>query len=110
MALASERCVPCGGGAEPMTRAETEARMAEIPGWTLEDGGTRIERTFRFEDFAGALDFVREVGAAAEAEQHHPDIELGWGRCTVSFRTHRIRGLHRNDFVMAAKVNAIAGG
>ncbi len=81
--------------------------LREIPGWSLEEGATKIRRTFRFRDFARALEFANKVGDLAEGEGHHPDIMVGWGYCTVVFQTHKIRALHENDFIMAAKVNAI---
>lgn len=71
------------------------------------EGIPRLERAFRFPDFAGAMDFARRVGAAAEAADHHPSLLVEWGRVTVSWWTHKIRGLHRNDFVMAAKTDAL---
>lgn len=107
MRLENESCVPCRGGIPPLSPAEAEGLIGEIPGWSLEDGATKIVRKFRFDDFAKALEFVRRVGEVAESQQHHPDISFGWGYCTVAFRTHRIHGLHENDFIMAAKVNAL---
>jgi 4a-hydroxytetrahydrobiopterin dehydratase len=68
-----------------------------------------IERRFRFKEFSSAMEFARKVGELAEREGHHPDIAFGWGYCTVSFQTHKIHGLHENDFIMAAKVNALSG-
>lgn len=107
MTLESRKCVPCRGGVPALTAADAQAFLAEIPGWTLEEGATLIRRTFRFRDFAGAMAFANRVAAAAEEEAHHPDLTVGWGFCTVAFRTHAIRGLHENDFIMAAKVNAL---
>jgi 4a-hydroxytetrahydrobiopterin dehydratase len=109
MALNDEKCVPCRGNVEPLTRAEAETLAAGLPGWTLDEDAASIARKFRFGDFASALAFVQRVGAVAEAEGHHPDIAFGWGYCTVTFRTHKIRGLHRNDFIMAARVDEVAG-
>jgi 4a-hydroxytetrahydrobiopterin dehydratase len=91
----------------PLTRAEAERFLVETPGWTLGDDATSIERTFRFADFAAAMAFVRRVADLAEAEGHHPDVAFGWGYCRVVFQTHKIKGLHENDFIMAAKVNGI---
>lgn len=106
--LAKKSCVPCHSGGAPMTRAEAESMLAHVPGWRLEDEATRIERRYRFGDFAAALDFVDAIGAVAEAEGHHPDISFGWGYATVSLQTHAIKGLHENDFVLAAKVEEAA--
>lgn len=108
MSLVEKRCVPCRGGIPPLPREDAEQLLAETPGWSLDDRATSIERTFRFPDFAAALAFVNRVGALAEAEDHHPDVSFGWGYCRVLFQTHKIKGLHENDFVMAAKVNRLA--
>jgi len=82
---------------------------AGFPGLRLDArGGFKgIRREFRFRNFAEAMRFARQVGEIAEAEGHHPDLSVGWGYCTVRFRTHSIRGLHENDFIMAAKVNRL---
>ena len=90
-----------------MSREEAESMLREIPGWDLEEDATKIRRSFRFRDFAQAMEFARKVGDLAEGEGHHPDIAMVWGYCTVVFQTHKIRGLHGNDFIMAAKVNAL---
>lgn len=71
------------------------------------DGIKRLERTFKFGNFADALAFTNEVGAAAEAEGHHPVLELTWGRATVTWYTHKIKGLHQNDFIMAVKTDEL---
>jgi 4a-hydroxytetrahydrobiopterin dehydratase len=109
MKLEEMICVPCRGGVAPLTAAEAEEKIAELPGWTVEDAATRISRTFRFPDFVSALGFARKVGAIAQEQKHHPDLALGWGYCKVSFQTHKIHGLHENDFIMAARVNGAAG-
>lgn len=108
MTLAEKTCVPCKGGIPPMPKDEARSYMEQVPGWELSEAGDRIARRFAFADFAAALAFVNGVGALAEEEQHHPDIAFGWGYAEVTFFTHKIRGLHENDFVMAAKVNAFA--
>jgi 4a-hydroxytetrahydrobiopterin dehydratase len=109
MGLAEKACVPCRGGVSPLAVEEAQRYLAETPGWTLAGGASRIERRFRFKEFVSAMEFARKVGDLAEREGHHPDVAFGWGYCTVSFQTHRIHGLHENDFIMAAKVNALAG-
>ena len=109
MALTAKTCTPCRGGVPPLDHAEAQRLSAETPGWTLTDDATRIERTFRFPDFASALRLVQRIAELAEAEGHHPDITFGWGYCRVVFYTHKIKGLHENDFIMAAKVNQLAG-
>ena len=108
MGLTTKTCVPCKGGVPPLTAHEAERYLGEAPGWALAAGATRIERRFTFGDFAAALDFVNKIGGLAEAEGHHPDISFGWGYCDIVFYTHKIKGLHENDFIMAAKVNELA--
>ena len=108
MPLTAKTCTPCRGGIPPLPRADAEQLLAETPGWSLAPDATSIERTFKFPDFAAALALVDRVGELAEAEGHHPDISFGWGYCRIVFQTHKIKGLHENDFVMAAKVNVLA--
>jgi 4a-hydroxytetrahydrobiopterin dehydratase len=105
--LAEKKCTPCRGGVPPLTQAEAERFQSQIPNWELRDDAHRIERTFRFSNFPGALRFVREVGELAENEGHHPDISFGWGYATISLRTKKIKGLHENDFIMASKIDRI---
>ena len=107
-ALAQKSCTPCRGGIPPLTRAEAEALQRQAPYWSLADDAGRIERTYRFKNFAEALGFVEQAGALAEAESHHPDISFGWGYATVSLRTKKIKGLHENDFIMATKLDRLA--
>jgi 4a-hydroxytetrahydrobiopterin dehydratase len=108
MGLGAKTCTPCRGGIPPLPRRDAERLVAETPGWTLSDDATRIERTFKLPDFAAALAFVNRIGELAEAEGHHPDLAFGWGYCRIVFYTHKIKGLHENDFIMAAKVNRLA--
>ena len=107
-ALVEKTCTPCRGGIPPLTRAEAEELLPQAPEWALMDNAHRIEKTFRFGNFREALAFVQKVGELAEAEGHHPDISFGWGYGTVSLRTKKIKGLHENDFIMAAKINRLA--
>ena len=82
--------------------------LTRVPDWHLVEDGGKIERTFQFGNFREALDFAREVGELAETERHHPEIAFGWGHATISLRTKKIKGLHENDFIMAAKIDRIA--
>jgi 4a-hydroxytetrahydrobiopterin dehydratase len=107
MSLTQKTCVPCQGGIPPLGKVQAQDLMAQVPGWTLSDAGDRITRRFGFDDFRAAISFVDRVGALAEEEQHHPDILFGWGYAEITFFTHKIKGLHENDFIMAAKVNAL---
>jgi 4a-hydroxytetrahydrobiopterin dehydratase len=108
--LAQMTCVACRRDAPTVSDAEIAQLHPQIPDWTIEevDGVKRLQRVFRFEDFAQALEFTRRVGELAEEEGHHPALLTEWGRTTVSWWTHKIKGLHRNDFVMAAKTDRSA--
>ncbi len=101
-------CTPCRGGIPPLGAEEVQAYLADLPDWHATEDNRRIERRWRFADFASALKFVDEVGAIAEGEGHHPDICFGWGYATVTLQTHKIGGLHENDFIMAAKIDGLA--
>jgi 4a-hydroxytetrahydrobiopterin dehydratase len=107
-ALVEKTCTPCRGGIPPLSREEAEEYRRQAPDWALADDGTRIERTYRFKNFREAFGFVEQAAALAEAEMHHPDISFGWGYATVSLRTKKIKGLHENDFIMAAKLDRLA--
>ncbi len=109
--LAAGKCVPCRGGEPTLTEAEIEDLMLHVIGWQVKevDGVKRLERVFKLKDFAEALAFTDKVGAAAEEEGHHPLIVTEWGRVTIQWWTHKIKGLHRNDFIMAAKTDEIYG-
>lgn len=104
------KCIPCRGGEPPLDFLEINRLMPQVPGWELAQVGgvQRLQRTFKFKDFAQALAFTNQVGALAEAEDHHPALLTEWGKVTVSWWTHKIGGLHRNDFIMAAKTNTLA--
>ncbi len=93
-----------------MTDDEIAAVAREVPAWRIveRDGVRRLERSFRFKDFASALAFTDQIGSAAESEGHHPAVLTEWGRVTVTWWTHKIRGLHRNDFIMAARTDVLA--
>jgi 4a-hydroxytetrahydrobiopterin dehydratase len=105
--LFNERCVACEGGVPPLTRTEAEALCSAVPGWILSTESTHISRTYTFKDFAEALAFVNTVGAIAEGDGHHPDIHLtSWNKVRIDLSTHAIRGLSRNDFIVAAKIDA----
>jgi 4a-hydroxytetrahydrobiopterin dehydratase len=105
--LAGKKCVPCRGGEPLLTEAEIDALKPFVPLWRIKDvdGIKRLERIFKLKNFAEALAFTNQIGAIAEAEGHHPLIVTEWGRVTVQWWTHVIRGLHNNDFIMAAKTD-----
>lgn len=104
--LAGRSCVPCKKGTPPLTSAEIEPLLAQLDDWRVIDGH-HLERTIKFRDFASALAFVNDVGAIAEAEGHHPDIHLAWGRVRIEIWTHAIDGLSESDFVLAAKIDRV---
>lgn len=108
--LVEKSCTPCRGGVPPLAPDAAEALRRQTPDWALRDDGRRIERRFGFGSFAEAFAFVRQVAALAEAEGHHPDVCFGWGYVTVSLQTKKIKGLHENDFIMAAKLDRLAAG
>jgi len=108
-ALAQKTCTPCRGGVDPLSLDEAERLRTQAPEWTLLDDAHKIQRTFRFGNFREALTFVNSVGELAESEGHHPDITFGWGYVTVLLYTHKIKGLHENDFIMAAKIDRLLG-
>lgn len=99
------RCTACRGGEQPLSRAEIEDYLPQVPEWKLEkqNGSYSLEQSFRFPDFSAALEFTNRIGKLSEKEGHHPSILTEWGRVSVRWWTHKIRGLHRNDFIMAAK-------
>jgi 4a-hydroxytetrahydrobiopterin dehydratase len=107
MGLAQQTCVPCQGGIEPLGLEKATQYLDQVPGWKLSEAGDQLVRQFKFDDFAKSLDFVNGVGALAEREGHHPDISFGWGYANIVFYTHKIGGLHENDFIMAAKTNGL---
>ena len=107
--LSSKRCTPCEGGVKPLTRDEAEKLMREIPLWKLREDGGEIVRTFLFKDFYETMGFVNALAYLANREGHHPDLEVGYGRCVVRYHTHAIGGLSQNDFICAAKINRLLG-
>ncbi len=107
--LTEQKCEACRLGSPPATAEEIATFLPQIPEWeiiTITDI-ERLSRTYRFGNFAEALDFTNRVGALAEAERHHPAIITEWGKVTVQWWTHKIKGLHRNDLIMAAKTDAL---
>ena len=104
--LSSRHCVPCHGGVPRLTGEEIAPLLSQLRGWdAIEEH--HLAKEYKFPNFADALAFVNRVGRIAEAEGHHPDIAFGWGYATVSLYTHKIKGLHENDFIMAAKLDRI---
>jgi 4a-hydroxytetrahydrobiopterin dehydratase len=105
--LAARDCVPCRGGVPALGRAVQKVLLAQIHrDWRIVDAH-HLERDLRFPDFATALAFVNRVGALAESQGHHPDVDFGWGRVRISIWTHAIDGLTESDFVLAAKIDRL---
>ena len=116
--LLKKKCVPCEGGAEPLTKGEALDYMAEVPGWTLtwEDKnpapeqarfGARISKEYKFKDFIGAINFVEPAADVLEMVENHPDIHIHYNKVLLELWTHAIGGLSENDFIVAAKVDAV---
>jgi 4a-hydroxytetrahydrobiopterin dehydratase len=107
--LTQQTCVACRKGEPTVTDAEAAELHRQVPDWELieVDGIKRLRRVFSADDFAQALEFTNRVGELAEAEGHHPALLTEWGSTTVTWWTHKIRGLHRNDFIMAAKTDEL---
>jgi 4a-hydroxytetrahydrobiopterin dehydratase len=105
--LVGEKCVPCRGGVPPLKGEELDTLVRDLGGaWRVVDEH-HLEKNFTFPDFAQALSFTNAIGAIAEREGHHPDISLAWGRVGITLWTHKVDGLTRSDFVLAAKIDAI---
>ena len=108
--LTQQRCEACRRDSPRVTPEEIEALKPQIPDWEIveRNGIPRLRRVFRFPDYVQSLAFTQRVGELAEAESHHPAILTEWGKVTVAWWTHSIGGLHRNDFIMAAKTDRLA--
>ncbi|MGH9514342.1 MAG: 4a-hydroxytetrahydrobiopterin dehydratase [Terriglobales bacterium] len=107
--LAAKVCVPCRGGVPPLKGKELAAlheRLSDSAEWNVANEH-HITRTYKFQDFKQALDFVNRVGVVAEAQGHHPDILLTWGKAEITLWTHKIDGLTESDFIMAAKIDGL---
>ena len=107
--LVQMKCVACRAGEPVMTEVEIADYRPQVPEWTLFewDDIPQLERAFKVRNFKEAMAFANKVGDLAEAEGHHPAILTEWGKVTVTWWTHKINGLHRNDFIMAAKTDAL---
>ena len=106
--LSQKKCVPCEGGVAALTRAEAEKYLAKLnSAWKLADDTKSLRRELKFKDFYRAMSFTNAVAHMANIEDHHPDLEVGWGYCRITYSTHAIGGLSENDFICAAKVDEI---
>jgi 4a-hydroxytetrahydrobiopterin dehydratase len=105
--LSQLKCVACRGGDPKLTEAEIAELVPQVPDWQIIeiDGINRLQRVFKLKNFVEALDFANKVGVIAEEEDHHPMLVVEWGRLTIQWWTHVVKGLHQNDFIMAAKTD-----
>ena len=105
--LREQHCRPRSGPA--LARTEAQRLLAELRGWTLDDNATAIDRSFKFKNYYETIACVNALAWIAHREDHHPDLEVGYNRCRVRFSTHSVKGLSENDFICAAKIDALAG-
>ena len=105
--LTDKHCKPCEGDVEAMRRSEAEAMMDQIPGWELSEDAKIVSRRFEFKGFYRTMAFINAMAWIASSEDHHPDFSAGYNYCDIDFTTHAIDGLSENDFICAARVNAL---
>jgi 4a-hydroxytetrahydrobiopterin dehydratase len=108
--LTEKKCKPCEGGVQPLSRTAAQALMQQLqPQWQLAEDGKSLHREWKFKNFYHTMSFVNAAAHIANAEDHHPDLEVGYGYCRMKYSTHAIGGLSENDFICAAKVDALPG-
>jgi 4a-hydroxytetrahydrobiopterin dehydratase len=105
--LAARRCKPCEGGMAPLTPAQAQELLRQLSGWTLAADAKTLRREFVFRDLYRTMSFVNALAHVANIEDHHPDLEVGYNYCHVTYTTHAVGGLSENDFVCAAKIDLI---
>lgn len=105
--LLKKKCIPCEAGGKPLARADAQDYLDELIGWTMNEEATKISKEYKFQDFIGAINFVERVADVAEEEGHHPDIHVHYNKVTLELWTHKVGGLTENDFIIAAKVDAM---
>jgi len=106
--LAEKRCTPCEGGIAPLTAAEASALRAQLhPDWEIAADAKSLKRALRFRDFYRTMSFVNALAHVANLEDHHPDLEVGYDYCRITYTTHAIQGLSQNDFICAAKIDRL---
>lgn len=107
--LTQKHCKPCEGGIAPLSRPDAEAMLKQLnPAWRLAEDGKSIRREWKFRNFFHTMSFVNAAAHIANTEDHHPDMEIGYGYCRMTFNTHAIGGLSENDFICGAKVDGLA--
>jgi len=107
--LAAGKCVPCRGGEPPLAEVEIAELLVHVPQWEIvtQHNIPRLQRVFKFNNYAQAVEFANKIAGVAEEEDHHPLLILEWGRVTIQWWTHVVKGLHQNDFIMTAKTDEI---
>ncbi|HSW69070.1 MAG TPA: 4a-hydroxytetrahydrobiopterin dehydratase [Gammaproteobacteria bacterium] len=105
--LQSKHCVPCEGGVPALTKQKAEDLLKKLNNWQVNSEGSKITRRFDFKNFYKTMAFVNAIAWIANQENHHPDMEVGYNYCVVHYTTHAISGLSENDFICAAKVDAL---
>jgi 4a-hydroxytetrahydrobiopterin dehydratase len=105
--LSQQKCVPCEGGTQPLSKEQAGELLQQVPGWTLHEDGKTIQRRFEFKGFYKTMAFINAMAWIANQQMHHPDFSAGYNFCLVTFSTHAINGLSENDFICAAKINEL---
>ncbi|MEW6352997.1 MAG: 4a-hydroxytetrahydrobiopterin dehydratase [Pseudomonadota bacterium] len=105
--LAAKHCKACEGGVAPLSAMQARDMLNQVTGWALNDKGDAISRTFQFKNYYQTMAFVNAVAWIAHREDHHPDMEVSYNKCTVRYSTHAVHGLTENDFICAAKIDAL---
>ena len=105
--LSQQKCVPCEGGTQPLSKEQAGELLQQVPGWTLHEDGNTIQRRFEFKGFYKTMAFINAMAWVANQQMHHPDFSAGYNFCLVTFSTHAINGLSENDFICAARINEL---
>ncbi len=105
--LTEQICKPCEGGVKPLNHADARTLLEQLSGWALGDNNKTIQQDFRFRNYYQTMAFVNAVAWIAHQEDHHPDLEVGYNHCLIQYSTHAIGGLSHNDFICAAKIDAL---
>lgn len=103
MTLSERDCIPCRGGASPLSNIECQSFLAELLNWNIVEG--RLTKSYKFKTFRGSMNFAISIGELADKVDHHPDLHVSWGELKVDIWTHKINGLTESDFVLAAKID-----
>jgi len=105
--LTEKKCVACEAGVPPLSREQAETLLKQLDQWKFNEDATLISKEFKFKNFFRTMGFVNAVAFIANQENHHPDLEVSYGKCTITFQTHAIKGLSENDFICAAKIDQL---